>query len=60
MSLLADTLEAVRGVILLRKEVTDLAGDLRELTRAHTDTRERLIRIEALIEAATARRLPRG
>lgn len=59
MSVLGDALDAIRDVILLRKEVTDLSVDLRELAARHTDTRERVIRIEALIEAAMARRLGR-
>ncbi len=59
MSVFGDALDVIRDVILLRKEVTDLSIDLRELVAKHSDTRERVIRIEALIEASMARRLGR-
>ena len=56
MSLWRDAIEGVREVIMLRHEVTDISERLKGLTDKHADTRERVIRIEALIEATMARR----
>lgn len=59
MSLIADTLAALRRVVLLDHKVAELDARIAGLVAAHGDTRERLVRIEALIEAAQMRRLSR-
>lgn len=60
MSVLPDTLAAVRDILLMRKELSDLTAEGTALSSKHSDTRERLIRVETLIEGAIARRLGRG
>lgn len=60
MSVLRDTLAAVRDILMMRKELSDLTAEVKALSAKHSDTRERLIRVETLIEGAMARRLGRG
>ncbi|HEV2746618.1 MAG TPA: hypothetical protein VGW34_04895 [Allosphingosinicella sp.] len=63
MSTIGDLLGAVRQVLLIQHRIDALADDLKALTAAHAETRERLIRLEVIIEEArrgAARRLGKG
>jgi hypothetical protein len=64
MSAIGDVLAAVRKVLLLEHRVEALGAEVERLSAAYTDTRERLIRLEVIIEearrAASERRSARG
>jgi predicted nucleic acid-binding Zn-ribbon protein len=52
VSLLGDIVASVRKVVLLEHRVATLASELERLSDVQTDTRERLIRLEVIIEEA--------
>ena len=61
MSLLGDIFAGVRRTLLMEERVERIAADLDKLNTAHAETRERLIRVEVIIEEArrsNARYLP--
>ncbi len=63
MSSIGDIVSGVRQVLLMQHRIDALADDLKALTAAHGETRERLIRLEVIIDEArraAERRLPRG
>ena len=63
MSSIGDIIAGVRQVLLLQHRIDVLADDLKSLTAAHGETRERLIRLEVIIDEArrtAERRLPRS
>ena len=64
VSVLGDVFSGLRQVLALQDRVDRLSTDVQALDKAHDDTRERLIRIEAIIDEARrsrdARRLPGG
>ncbi len=63
MGALGNALAGLRKILLLEQRVESLNGEVERLSAAHTDTRERLIRLEVIIEearrAAAARRASR-
>lgn len=52
MGTLGDVLAGVRKVVLLEHRVETLTAEVEKLSAAYTDTRERLIRLEVIIEEA--------
>ena len=62
--MLGDVFSGLKQVLTLEDRVNRLAADLTALDKAHDDTRERLIRVEVIIEEARrtrdARRLSGG
>ena len=50
--MLGDIFAGVRRIMLLEDRVERLATDLDRLNTAHAETRERLIRVEIIIEEA--------
>lgn len=64
MSTVSNILSGLKQVMLLEHRVDRLAEDVQALTSAHAETRERLIRLEVIIDEARrsrdARRLPEG
>ncbi len=50
--MLGDLFAGVRRIMLLEDRVERLAVDLDRLNTAHAETRERLIRVEVIIEEA--------
>jgi hypothetical protein len=63
LSSIGDIIAGVRQVLLLQHRIDVLADDLKALTAAHGETRERLIRLEVIIDEArrtAERRLPRS
>jgi hypothetical protein len=63
VSSIGDIVSGVRQVLLMQHRIDALADDLKALTAAHGETRERLIRLEVIIDEArraAERRLPRG
>lgn len=68
MSVVGDTMKALRNVLLLQEDVRQLkdmaasqGGRMAALAEAHADLRDRVSRLEGLIEgvAMAARRQPR-
>ena len=61
MTALGDVIAGIRKVLLLEHRVESLATEVERLSAAHAETRERLIRLEVIIDearrAAEARRL---
>ena len=58
MSIAEKVYAAVRNSMVMRTEMDALSKRFDELSAQHADTRDRVIRIEGLIEGATMR-LPR-
>ncbi len=58
MSIADKVYTAVRNSMVMRTEMDTLSKRFDELSAQHADTRDRVIRIEGLIEGATMR-LPR-
>lgn len=52
MSVFGDAMAAIRLVMTLEYRVTELAGEVKALKAREADTRERLIRLEGIIEMA--------
>ena len=52
MSALGDLFAGVRKVLILEQRLDALSREVERLTTAHTDTRERLIRLEVIIDEA--------
>lgn len=52
MGTLGDVLAGVRKVVLLEHRVETLSSEVEKLAAAFADTRERLIRLEVIIEEA--------
>ena len=52
MGALGDVLTGLRKILLLEQRVESLNGEVERLSAAHADTRERLIRLEVIIEEA--------
>ena len=52
MSLIGDIFAGVRRIMLLEDRVDRLTDDLAKLNTAHAETRERLIRVEVIIDEA--------
>jgi hypothetical protein len=52
MGILGDALVGLRKLLSLEQRVESLNGEMERLSAAHTDTRERLIRLEVIIEEA--------
>ncbi len=62
MSSVGDIISGIREVLLMRHRIDTLTDDLKALTAAHGETRERLVRLEVIIDEArraAERRLPR-
>ena len=64
MSTIGDIIVGVRQVLLMQHRIDALAEDMKALAAAHGDTRERLVRVEVIIDEAircrdAARRLPK-
>lgn len=57
MSLLGDVFAGLRQVMTLEHRVTELTSEVIELKRREENTRERLVRLETIIDEA--RRMPR-
>lgn len=55
MSVLGDVFSGLKQVLTLEDRVNRLAADLSALDRAHDETRERLIRIEVIVDEARRR-----
>lgn len=65
MSTIGDILGGIRQVLLLQHRIDTLADDMKALTAAHGETRERLVRLEVIIDEAlrsrdARRQLPEG
>ena len=62
MSAIGDILSGLRQVMLMEDRLDMLVRDVEALTAAHAETRERVIRLEVIIDEARrsrdARRLP--
>lgn len=62
MSLVSDAFAAIRRVVLIDARLDHVTADLAKLDNAHAETRERLLRVEIIIDealrASAARRLP--
>lgn len=52
MSALGDLFAGVRKVLILEQRLDALSREVERPTAAHTDTRERLIRLEVIIDEA--------
>ncbi len=52
MSVFTDAMSAIRQVMTLEYRVTELSAEVRALQAREADTRERLIRLEGIIEMA--------
>jgi chaperonin cofactor prefoldin len=52
MGTLGDVLAGVRRVVLLEHRVETLTAEVERLAKAHMETRERLIRLEVIIDEA--------
>jgi len=55
MSVLGDVLAGLRKVLVLEHRLQTLASEIERLSQAHTETRERLIRLEVIIDEARRR-----
>jgi len=63
VSSIGDIVSGVRQVLLMQHRIDALVDDLKGLTAAHGETRERLIRLEVIIDEArrtAERRLPKA
>jgi len=52
VSVLGDIVAGIRKVVLLEHRVETLTSEVERLSAAHAGTRERLIRLEVIIEEA--------
>lgn len=52
MSALGDIVAGIRKVVLLEHRVETLTAEVERLSAAHAETRERLIRLEVIIDEA--------
>jgi hypothetical protein len=64
MSTIGDIMAGVRQVLLMQHRIDALAEGMKALAAAHGETRERLVRVEVIIDEAlrrrdAARRLPK-
>jgi len=55
VSVLGDVLAGLRKVLLLEHRLQTLASEVERLSQAHVETRERLIRLEVIIDEARRR-----
>jgi chaperonin cofactor prefoldin len=60
MSALGDLFAGIRKVLVLEQRLDSLSREVERLTAAHTDTRERLIRLEVIIDEARRTAAARG
>lgn len=56
MSTLADVMKALREVIVMNERVVGLAGAVEKLAAESVETRERLVRVETILDIATSGR----
>ncbi|PPU86329.1 hypothetical protein XpopCFBP1817_19470 [Xanthomonas populi] len=52
MTTLTDVMKALREVIVMNERVTVLAGTVEKLAAESIETRERLVRVETIIDVA--------
>jgi hypothetical protein len=60
MSAMGRILDALRDTVLLNERVERLGQEVAQLNAGNANLRDRVTRIEALIEFAAKARLPRG
>jgi len=53
MSTLADVMKALREVIVMNERVVGLADAVQKLAAESVETRERLVRVETILDLAT-------
>lgn len=55
MSTLSDAFAAIRRVVLIDERLDRVTKDLAKLDAAHSETRDRLLRVEVIIDEARRR-----
>lgn len=60
MTTLTDVMKALREVIVMNERVTNLAGAVEKLAAESIETRERLVRVETVLELAFKTKGGRG